>query len=139
MNKYIFALILVTVAMISFGQSPIGVWKNVDDTDGKEKSHIQIYESNGKLRGKVIKLLPAATTTHCKSCSGANKGKPILNMDILWGMEKQSDGSYDDGEILDPANGKIYSCSFQVKGNKLVVRGYMGISLLGRSQTWYKL
>jgi len=61
-----------TLSSILFAQSPIGIWKNLDDTDGKEKSHIEIYESNGKLRGKVVKLLPAATITRCDKCEGAN-------------------------------------------------------------------
>lgn len=139
MQKIFFSLLMASFSILSFGQSPVGVWKNVDDTDGKEKSHIQIYESNGKLRAKVIKLLPGATVTKCDNCKGANKGKSIVGMDILWGMEKVADGEYDDGEILDPKTGKIYDCSFEVKGKELHVRGYMGISLLGRTQIWYKV
>jgi uncharacterized protein (DUF2147 family) len=139
MHKIIIILSLLVSTTYAYSQSPIGLWKSVDDTDGREKSHIQIYESNGKLRGKIIKLLPAATTTTCNKCKGDKKNKGLVGMDILWGMEKQKDGSYDDGEILDPATGKIYDCSFEVKGNQLHVRGYFGLSLLGRTQTWYKV
>jgi uncharacterized protein (DUF2147 family) len=138
--KYIMSLsIVMFLGMVGMAQSPVGVWKNVDDTDGKEKSHIQIYEYKGKLRAKVIKLLPAATITKCDACKGPNKGKPIVGMDICWDMAKQSDGTYDDGSIVDPKTGKVYSCSFEVKGDELHVRGYMGISLIGRTQVWYKV
>jgi uncharacterized protein (DUF2147 family) len=141
MQKILFSLIIVCFSLIAKGQSPIGIWKNIDDTDGKEKSHIQIYESNGKLRAKVIKLLPAATITKCDACKGANKGKSIVGMDILWNMSKVKDGLYDNGEILDPKSGKIYDCSFEVKakGKELHVRGYLGFSLFGRTQVWYKV
>lgn len=118
----------------------VGTWYNVDDEDGKPKSHIQIYENNGKLEGKVIQLLPAATTTHCNECSGANKGKPITGMKILWGLEKESESVFEDGEILDPKSGKTYSCDIALENaDKLKVRGYLGFSLLGRTQYWYRV
>jgi uncharacterized protein (DUF2147 family) len=139
MNKVLFSLLFFILGTTAYSQSPIGIWKNVDDEDGKEKSHIEIYESNGKLKGKVIKLLSAATITKCDKCKGSNKGKNITGMDILWGMEKVKNGFYDNGEILDPKSGKIYDCSIEVKGNQLLVRGYMGLSMFGRTQTWYKV
>jgi uncharacterized protein (DUF2147 family) len=139
MKNVMFILsIILGVISTGFAQTAVGTWKNIDDTDGKEKSLIQIYESNGKLRGKVIKLLPAATITKCDACKGANKGKSIQGMDILWGLESVGKGEYDNGEILDPKTGKIYDCSITVQGNKLLVRGYLGLSIFGRTQTWYK-
>ncbi len=118
----------------------VGTWYNVDDEDGKPKSHIQIYEKDGKLEGKVIRLLPGATTTHCNKCEGDNKGKPIAGMKILWGLEKESELVFEDGEILDPKNGKTYSCDIALEGSdKLKVRGYIGFSLLGRTQYWYRV
>lgn len=120
-------------------QSIKGIWKTVDDEDGREKSHIEIYEENGKYRGKVIKLLPGATATHCSACKGSNKNKPITGMIILWDLLKQGN-AYDDGYILDPKSGKVYDCAVSFDGpDKLTVRGYIGISLLGRSQTWYRV
>lgn len=60
-------------------------------------------------------------------------------MVIISDLRKQDDG-YDGGEILDPANGYVYSCKLRVinSGNTLLVRGYIGFSLLGRSQTWQR-
>ena len=137
-KKFIlFALILMVQQ--AFGQSPIGIWKNIDDEDGKEKSYIEIYEKNGKLYGKVIKLLPAATITKCNECKGDRKGKSLVGMDILWDMSKSGD-KWDNGEIIDPKSGKIYSCKLELDGkDKLKVRGYLGFALIGRTQTWYKV
>jgi uncharacterized protein (DUF2147 family) len=127
-----------TYSIVS-AQSPVGIWKNVDDEDGREKSHIEVYEKSGKLYGKVIKLLPAATITKCDACSGDKKGKSIVGMDILWDLVK-SGKVWDDGEILDPKNGKVYSAKVELDGkDKLKVRGYMGVSILGRTQTWYRV
>lgn len=118
----------------------VGIWKNIDDEDGKEKSHIEIYEHNGKLKAKVIKLLPAATVKTCTKCSGANKNKSIEGMEILWDLKKVSDTEYEDGKILNPKNGKIYDCFISLETpTKLKVRGYMGISLMGKTQYWYKV
>lgn len=140
MSKVLFSLILVFYTIqFGFSQTIIGIWKNLDDVDGKEKSHIQIYEENGKIRAKVIKLLAGATITKCNECSGANKGRDIVGMDIVWDMEKNG-SEYDEGTILDPKTGKEYSCLMKLEGNdKLKVRGYIGVSILGRTQYWYRV
>ena len=133
------SILLFIFVKISFAQNAVGIWKNLDDTDGKEKSHIEIYEVNGKLRGKVIKLLPSAHITKCDQCTGDKKGKNLVGMDILWDMVKVGN-KWENGEILDPKSGKIYSCKIELDGkDKLKVRGFMGVSILGRTQTWYKV
>jgi len=142
MNKFkIFSVLLMSLFFIInlSGQSVLGVWKTIDDNTKDAKSHVKIYEKGGKVYGKVVKLLPAATTKVCIDCPGNKKGKSLIDLDILWDMVK--DGNvYDDGEIVDPANGKVYSCKLYLKDkNTLIVRGYLGISLLGRSQTWYRV
>ncbi|HMR87360.1 MAG TPA: DUF2147 domain-containing protein [Saprospiraceae bacterium] len=137
-KQFLFALFIMNASFV-LAQSPVGVWKNLDDEDGKEKSHIEIYEQNGTLRGKVIKLLPAATITKCNACTGTNKGKSLVGMDILWDLKK-SGKTWDSGQIMDPKNGKIYDCKIELKGtDKLNVRGYMGVSMFGRTQTWYRV
>jgi uncharacterized protein (DUF2147 family) len=129
----------VFFGFIVFAQSPVGIWKNLDDEDGREKSHIEIYEQNGTLRGKVIKLLPAATITKCDKCTGANKGKSLVGMDILWDLKK-SGSVWEGGEILDPKKGKVYDCKIELDGkDKLKVRGFVGVSMFGRTQIWYKV
>lgn len=125
----------------SYAQSPIGTWKTIDDNTGKEKSYVQIYETkSGKLQGKVVKILtPGRENAKCTDCSGDNKDKPIMGMIIMWGLEKDGN-EWNGGHILDPNNGKQYKCKISLKdSNTLEVRGYLGISLLGRSQTWYRI
>ncbi len=119
--------------------SPIGVWKTIDDKTGEPKSHVEIYEKSGKLFGKVIKLLPAATTDICINCPGDKKDKSLINLDILWDLKPYKDyWSY--GHIVDPANGKVYKASIWLEGkDQLKVRGYIGFSLIGRTQTWYRV
>ena len=139
MTKYIFLLFLLAACLSAFAQSPVGVWKNLDDEDGKEKSHIEIYEQSGKLRAKVIKLLPAAAITKCNACKGDKKGKDLIGLDILWDLKK-SGKIWDGGQILDPKNGKEYNCKIEFDGaDKLKVRGYIGVSMFGRTQIWYKV
>lgn len=124
---------------ILLAQSVHGVWKTVDDEDGQAKSHINLYEENGKTYGQVIKLLPGADPTICKKCDGDLKNKPIEGMIVLYDMEPDGD-AYTGGDILDPANGKTYSCKIELDGDdKLSVRGYIGHPLLGRTQTWYRV
>ncbi len=134
----LFALLMVLVGSIQ-AQSVFGVWKTIDDEENVEKSHVEIYEENGILYGKVIKLLEGATATHCNDCEGDMKGAPIVGMVILKDMKKDGD-MYTDGEILDPGTGSTYSCNLKLESpDKLYVRGYLGFSLLGRTQYWYRV
>lgn len=133
-----FALaMLISVSMTA--QSPVGLWKTIDDESGEAKSHVEIYENDGKLFGKVVKLLPKATTDVCGPCPGERAGKSLIDMDILWDLETYKDyWSY--GHIIDPANGKIYKASLWIEDeNTLKLRGYIGISALGRNQNWYRV
>lgn len=139
LQKLLFASTFLILSTWAFAQSPVGVWKTIDDEDGREKSHIEIFEKNGKMYGKVIKLLAGASATKCDKCPGNNKGKNIEGMEVVWDLKK-SGKIWDNGTILDPKTGKTYSCKIEFDGNdKLKVRGYMGISALGRTQTWYKV
>lgn len=121
-------------------QGVIGVWKTVDDVSGEATSHLEIYEQDGKLRGKIIKLLDSDDDAKCEACTGDKKNQPIIGMDIIWNM-KGKEGVYKGGKILDPDNGKEYKCKITLGDDpsELDVRGYIGFSLLGRSQTWYRV
>ncbi|MGB6093347.1 MAG: DUF2147 domain-containing protein [Moheibacter sp.] len=141
MKKQILASFIFLFGLIGYAQSAIGTWKTIDDKTGKEKSYVQIYETkSGKLQGKVVKILtPGKEHETCKDCSGDNKGKPIMGMVIMWGLEKDSSG-WSGGHILDPNNGKQYKCKISLAdANTLTVRGFLGVSILGRSQTWYRV
>lgn len=132
-------LALAFIPLLSFSQTITGIWKSVDDEDGLEKSHIEIYQEDGKTYGKIIKLLEAAEGTHCDECPGDLKGAPITGMVILKDMEGKGK-KLEGGTILDPASGKTYSCNIElVEDNKLKLRGYIGFSLLGRTQYWHRV
>lgn len=131
-------------AMHPVPDSPEGFWKTIDDVTGKPKSIIKIWKAeNNLLMGKVVKLYSSNSKEPaklCEACQGTNHKKPIVGMIILSGL-KINQHQWENGKILDPENGKIYSCSVRVaeNGNKLKVRGYLGIPLLGRSQMWERV
>ncbi len=137
-------LLVCSMVLFLFGtmsaQSPVGVWKTIDDETGSEKSYVEIYEQNGKLYGKILELLLEEDKGKtCDDCPGKKKDQPVQGMEILMGMEKENDGYWSNGKILDPANGKVYKCYIELEGDdKLKVRGYIGFSLLGRTQYWYR-
>ena len=122
--------------------SPAGLWKNIDDETGKPKALIRITENNGVLTGQIEKLFREANEEQnpkCDKCEGARKDQPIVGMTILSGLKKDGD-EYAGGEILDPNNGKVYKSKLHLtdSGKKLSVRGYIGVPMLGRSQTWVR-
>lgn len=116
--------------------SPIGKWKTVDDNTGKVKSTVEIYEKRGKLFGKVLELFdPDKPDPVCEECDEDDPRhmKPVVGLEIIRNMEKDDD-KWEDGDILDPENGKVYRCKLWVEEGKLQVRGY--IAFLYRTQTW---
>jgi uncharacterized protein (DUF2147 family) len=120
------------------GTSPIGVWKTFDDKTGKEKALVRIYENDGRLFGKIIQSFkPGAETRVCVPCTDDRKDQPIIGLVIIRNMKRDGD-EYDGGDILDPESGSVYHSKMHLEqdGARLVVRGYIGFSLLGRSQTW---
>jgi uncharacterized protein (DUF2147 family) len=136
-------LALLFTVLVSFSiqaQDVFGTWKTVDDITGEAKSIIEIYEKGGKAYGKVIKILDptAPKDAKCVECSGKDKDKPILGLTFLRGLERDGD-EYNGGTILDPENGKEYKSYIILESkDKLKVRGYIGFSLLGRTQYWYR-
>lgn len=135
-------LLLSSAVAWAATDTPVGTWRQVDDVTGKPKSIIQITENNGKLEGKVMQVLLSDDGPHpiCRKCDGTRKDQPIEGMVIMWNVAQ--DGSvWDGGKILDPKNGKVYSVKLTLAegGQKLDVHGYIGISLLGRSQVWERI
>lgn len=122
--------------------SPVGLWKNIDDVSGKPKALIRISETNGVLQGHIEKLFREPDQPQnpvCDKCTDARKDKPIVGMMILGGLKKDG-GEYTGGEILDPNDGKVYKSKMELAdgGKKLKVRGYVGVPMLGRTQTWVR-
>ena len=146
--KMLGSLLICALALTGAGvasadmESPAGVWKTIDDKTGKERSLVRVLDNNGVFEGKVEKIFeqPGDDPNHlCKKCEGERKDRPIIGMTFLWGLKKDGD-LYSGGEILDPKNGKIYRAKMKMieGGRKLEVRGYIGLSLFGRSQTWIR-
>ncbi|MDX1901203.1 MAG: DUF2147 domain-containing protein [Gammaproteobacteria bacterium] len=144
MFVFIFLMGLTRVFAVSNDATPIGYWKTIDDVTGKPKSIIQIWKTSDHiLMGKVIHIYPKPgedQTKRCDACQGALHNQPVVGMVILSGLKSETK-QWGHGRILDPENGKTYSCSLRVSENgaKLNVHGYIGIPLFGRSQTWERV
>ncbi|WP_246188915.1 DUF2147 domain-containing protein [Pandoraea anapnoica] len=133
------ALVVVASADPS---TPVGVWRIVDET-GDPKALITITEKDGEIVGALTRSLgrPDGLERRCNECTDARRGKKLQGMQIIRGLHKDPDGDeYVGGKILDPDSGSEYGCKMRVVegGKKLEVRGYFGISLLGRTQTWIR-
>jgi len=120
--------------------SPLGTWKTIDDKTGEAKSHIEVYEKNGKLHGRVVKLLRKPADTVCEKCTGDKQNKPLVGMVVVTGMAQQGT-VWKGGSILDPESGSEYSCSFWFEGadkDELFVRGKHWTGIY-RTQKWYRV
>lgn len=124
---------------IAASESPVGTWTTYDDKTGKKSAVVTIRDSGGVLSGVIDQIYPEpGETGMCDKCPGAFKGKKLVGMRLLWDLKKEGANEWDGGSILDPRSGKIYKLKVTVDGDKLHVRGYLGMSLLGRTQTWLR-
>jgi uncharacterized protein (DUF2147 family) len=122
--------------------TPAGLWNTVSDRDGKPTAVVEIRTVGAELSGVVRALLVAADPADsiCGKCTDDRKGQRIVGMEILRHMRADGDGQWSGGEILDPENGKTYRATLKLVdgGQKLVLRGYIGLPLFGRSQSWLR-
>jgi len=121
--------------------SPTGLWKTVDDKTHKTRGTIRLFEKDGAIFGRIESSLdPKEAFDVCDKCDGDRKNKPIIGLLVLRDMKRKG-AEYVGGDILDPDSGWIYRCKMTMEdgGKKLIVRGFLGLSLLGRSQTWVRL
>ena len=141
---------LVAAALLihaaAFAQAtPVGLWKTIDDETKKEKSLIRVSETGGVLTGTLEKFLDPATKPDvvCDKCSDERKDKSILGMTLVRNVKKNANDAalWDGGDILDPNNGKVYKARLKPVdgGQKLEVRGYIGVPMIGRTQTWVRV
>ena len=143
MLRYLFVLVLVWSGP-AWGQAstPVGLWQTVSDRTGQPDGLVRILEVDGEYIGTVVAVYsPPAPDAHplCELCQGDLKDRPIVGMNILRGVRRTAT-TYSTGEILDPDEGQVYKCRIALldDGRKLEVRGYIGIPLFGRSQTWIR-
>ncbi|EQA45790.1 PF09917 family protein [Leptospira broomii serovar Hurstbridge str. 5399] len=145
-------LLILSIALAAFLVSDgifadplpvVGKWKTIDDEDGTEKSVVEVYEQSGKIYAKIVSLRDPVDKDGkpkvCTKCEGADKDKPVIGLVIMKGLSADGD-EFTGGTIMDPNNGKTYKCKIKAVegGKKLHVRGFIGFSLIGRTQTWVK-
>ncbi|MDR2123129.1 MAG: DUF2147 domain-containing protein [Flavobacteriaceae bacterium] len=141
MRKKIFSGILLVVISYAgcFAQSFTGKWKNIDDETGKPKAVIEIFKKGDHYYGKILELLIKPTNNNCVKCTDDRKNKPLLGLEMLRSMTLEGK-ELTGGKILDPSKGKEYKCTISFENsNKLKVRGYIGVSLIGRNQYWERM
>ena len=146
MKNGLFFSLLFSLCSYASAADISGVWRTIDDKTGYVRAHIKISKaSNGTYTGTIIKDFPAPGETplvQCTKCPAPYTNKPIIGLTILQNLKADPDtpNLYVDGSVLDPRAGKIYhgKAKLNATGNKLTLRGYIGISLVGRSQTWIR-
>jgi len=119
--------------------SPLGLWQTFDDHTGKPRAIVKLYESEGRLFGRIERsFTPGAEQRRCTVCADERKDQPILGLLIIRNLEHHDD-EWTGGDILDPDSGRVYRCKLHLDASgRLMVRGYLGISLLGRTQLWQR-
>ncbi len=143
-GKYLFRLLFIAVfasfgctrALAQAADPIVHTWYNSEGT-----AKIQVYKAeDGKFYGKIVWLkvpqLDGKPKVDVNNPNKARKNDPIIGLLILKGFTKHGEHTYEDGTIYDPKNGKTYSCTINHTGNMLDVRGYVGISLFGRTTKW---
>jgi uncharacterized protein (DUF2147 family) len=139
MRAFAAALFLIAATAAHAQNTPVGLWKTIDDSTGQDKSLVRISDAGGMITGRVEKLLhPRSANPLCDKCRDDRRGKPITGMTIIAGLRHDGD-VWDGGKILDPGNGKVYTVRLKPidDGTKLEVRGYIGPFF--RTQIWVRL
>jgi uncharacterized protein (DUF2147 family) len=143
-KKTLALLILAGTSAVALAQNtPVGLWKTIDDDGKTEKSLVRISDAGGgALSGKVEKIFDSGKQdAKCDKCSDERKDKPVLGMTILRNARQDADDkeTWTGGEILDPDNGKVYKTRLKPVdgGRKLEMRGYIGPFY--RTQTWVRV
>jgi len=124
--------------------SAVGYWQTIDDKTHHARSVIQVWKKGNAYFGKIDFIYPVdgqKKTDRCAECKGKFHNHPMLGLTIMKDFQKIRDGYYAKGTIMDPRSGKVYKCHMAVKdgGRHLLVHGYIGIPLFGRTQTWNRV
>lgn len=146
LRRGLLALTLAGASLTAVAQSasPAGLWRTIDDSNGKPRAEIRITVADGTAEGRVVRSLVAGENpdARCDKCSDARKGQPIVGMAILTGLRPDADDlrRWSGGEILDPDSGTVYRARIELSpdGRVMQVRGFVGIALFGRTQVWQR-
>jgi uncharacterized protein (DUF2147 family) len=129
----------------AFAEDITGTWRYIDDKTGEAKGLVKIEkQSNGTYSGTALKATPRPGYTpkeFCTNCPAPYTNKPIIGLQVISGLKTDDHVNFTDGKIIDPVSGKIYRLKGKLSpnGKKLFLRGYLGISVVGRSQTWLRI
>ena len=136
-------LLMVMCAASGFAQdlSPalknaVGKWQCVQNS-GKVGGAVETWIQEGKLYGKMIKSRDGGPV-NCDGCGGAQKGKPIVGLVVINALSANGD-TWEGGTITDPESGKVYKAKVKASGDDLLVRGFIGFSMIGRTETWKRI
>ncbi len=141
-NVLAMAIALSTTAAMA-QLSPVGLWKTISDKDGSVQAEVRITEKDGVLSGKIEKVLRSTFKgdEKCDKCTDDRKDQPIIGLEIMRGLKK-TDGKdvWEGGTIVDSESGTVYKAKVTPidGGAKLEMRGFVGVSLFGRTQTWVR-
>lgn len=120
--------------------SPIGLWRTIDDKTGQPRGIVRVYQADGGYFARIERSLTANEDGRkCTACTDERKDQPFIGL-VLMRNVRLDNGKYGGGDILDPNTGTVYRCSFVLEddGKTLAVRGYLGVSLFGRTQKWLR-
>jgi len=137
------AIGIVSAPLRAAEPTAVGLWEQVDEKTNKPESWFKITERNGVYQGNIVKIYfkPGEDENCvCDKCEGDEKGKPVLGLALIKNMQRKGN-DYENGTIMDPRDGAVYKALMKLSpdGQKLEVRGFLGFSLLGRSQYWNRL
>jgi Uncharacterized protein conserved in bacteria (DUF2147) len=133
----ILVLAIVTTTAGSDQNTPDGLWQPLDSS-GKPLGLIRIYQDHGLYFGQIMPSSPGdSPNERCVRCTDERKNEPIIGLTIIRNMRRDGD-VYLGGDVLDPTTGRIYGCRFHLTdgGHRMIMRGFLGIPLLGRSMIW---
>ena len=144
MKNILFISSIVLLSSAVYAQDPLNrtSWKTIDDQTHEARSIVKFREDkSGYLTATVQKVLVVDQAEKCTKCTGTFKNKPLVGVTVIRNLKNTGGNEYEGGTIIDPQTGKSYSLKGKLtnNGTRLDLRGYMGISALGRNQTWYKV
>jgi uncharacterized protein (DUF2147 family) len=140
--KRAIAAVMLLTSTVAYSSGIDGLWHQIDDKTGNVNSLVKIETTANEARATIIQgySLPGQRRPddeRCSRCPGSFRDRPLIGLTFMWGL-KGGNREWSDGEILDPVEGKIYRAKAVLSEDEkeLTVRGYLGVSLFGRSQIW---
>ena len=144
--KGFLGLSITFTSLMTYAASIEGYWKSIDDRTGEQQSIVEIRKgADGRYHGKIAYRYPVpggAALINCTKCPPPYTNQPIVGLEFFSGFKEDPDkpNAYVDGKVLEAKSGKIYKgkANLSADGKRLRLRGYVGVSALGRTQVWIR-